>query len=112
MLGPRQQKLVDALKSGEYEKATGFLQVGNKFCCLGVATKIAEEDGIPVKKNNNGELKGCVLDHAIRDYFSFYSLDGRDISCSDPLWGINDEHDTFKEVIEAIENGNYFQEPV
>lgn len=42
------RKWINALRSGKYERGTGFLKKPNtkKYCCIGVACKIA---GIPVR---------------------------------------------------------------
>ena len=65
MLGPRQKQLVDALRSGRFIQGTGCLQsvIGNDsaYCCLGVACKIAEENGIPVVCDSNAKIYGKTL---------------------------------------------------
>ena len=35
------EKWLKALESGKYEQGKGFLAVGGKFCCLGVAEELA-----------------------------------------------------------------------
>lgn len=40
------RKLLDALRSGEYEQGTGVLEENDKFCCLGVLCDIARREGI------------------------------------------------------------------
>lgn len=103
-LGPRQQKLVDALKSGKYAKTCGVLQDGDSFCCLGVASKIAQEDNITVIVDGDGNLCGNMLVPEVRDYFGFHNTSGvdpnRDFTA---LWEINDWAETFRPVIDAIE---------
>lgn len=37
---------LDALRSGEYEQATGQLCENGKYCCLGVLTDLAVNNGI------------------------------------------------------------------
>lgn len=34
-------KWVEALRSGKYEQATGWLREGNRYCCLGVLCDIS-----------------------------------------------------------------------
>lgn len=42
------RKWVAALRSGEYEQGTGFLNKNGKWCCLGVACDLAVKDGVDV----------------------------------------------------------------
>lgn len=53
----RVQLLVNALRSGEYQQAAGHLRLNGRYCCLGVATKIALEGGceIPPSQAENRE---------------------------------------------------------
>ena len=36
------------MRSDKYEQASGKLENGTGFCCLGVACKVAEQHGVPV----------------------------------------------------------------
>ena len=38
------QKLIEALRSGEYEQTTKKLRRGNSFCCMGVACDIYQKE--------------------------------------------------------------------
>lgn len=62
-LGPNQRTWVRALRSGKYDQVTGTLQcVGDRFCCLGVACKVAEKKGVTIVKNfETGFLRGDTL---------------------------------------------------
>lgn len=62
MLGPNQQKWINALKSGEYEQCDGSLEDSNGYCCLGVACKVAEENNIEIYYDDNGEIIGGTLE--------------------------------------------------
>lgn len=42
--------LVEALESGDYEQGQGHLNLGGKFCCLGVACEVAIANGLQVEK--------------------------------------------------------------
>lgn len=41
---------VSALRSGEYEQGHGLLEVGGKFCCLGVLCDLAVKAGLVERK--------------------------------------------------------------
>ena len=49
------QKLVDALRSGEYRQTGGMLRRGDSFCCLGVACDIS---GLGQWKDYDGRAIG------------------------------------------------------
>lgn len=114
-LGPRQKKLAEALKSGKYPKCKDKLETHNGFCCLGVACKIAEEDGVKVIYTE-GLLSGTTLNSQkdVLDYFKFNSHSGRSTLTSKYLVNINDFSETFQQVIEALEdpNNKFFTEEV
>ena len=42
----RKAEWLTALRSGEYEQGTGYLNRDGKFCCLGVATDLAVKAGL------------------------------------------------------------------
>jgi hypothetical protein len=43
---------VAALRSGEYEQGTGYLNADGKYCCLGVLCELAYEAGAVTKYSN------------------------------------------------------------
>jgi len=49
------QRWVDALRSGKFEQVTGALNIGGKFCCLGVACELAMADGVGLDVERYGE---------------------------------------------------------
>lgn len=69
----RVQKLVDALRSGEYQQGKGRLRDGNKFCCLGVACDVFKRE---TSIGGWDELEGCGC------HFSIKSDDGLTIQSS------------------------------
>lgn len=103
-LGPRQQKLVDTLRSGKYEQGRGMLQSGtNKFCCLGVACDLAAKDGVNVGYQV-GRLIGVTLSQQapVKEYYGFAdSTGGYDPECS--LASKNDRGVPFPEIADIIE---------
>jgi hypothetical protein len=52
---------VSALRSGEYEQGEAALQVGNKFCCLGVLCDIAVKQ-FDLKLEVEKDMSGCSDD--------------------------------------------------
>lgn len=42
--------LVEALKSGDYEQGTGYLNKDGKYCCLGVACEVAIANGLAISR--------------------------------------------------------------
>jgi hypothetical protein len=42
----RVQLLVDALRSGRFQQGTGRLAKAGRYCCLGVACVVAQENGL------------------------------------------------------------------
>jgi len=42
-----------ALRSGEREQGKGYLNVSDKFCCLGVLCEVAIESGVVVEKEKD-----------------------------------------------------------
>lgn len=41
-IGPKQEKWLQALESGDYDQCRGMLYDGTGYCCLGVANKVLE----------------------------------------------------------------------
>lgn len=102
-------KLLEALRSGEYEKGSNCLAYrgdqGMEYCCLGVLSVVAHKDGIcgPFEPHRGSELLyGIEDDHA---YPPLHVADWAGLSNDDmiTLASINDESSTFDEVIEHIE---------
>jgi hypothetical protein len=115
-LGPRQQKLVDALRSGKYKQGNRRLRDGDCFCCLGVACDIS---GLSEWRQvlqytcyveNPAFLPPCVMNH-----YGFYTIGG---GFQEPhkefrsLVGLNDAGMPFAEIADIIENdpANFFKE--
>ena len=44
MMNENAKKWVKALRSGEFEQGTGYLRKGDKFCCLGVACAVYQDE--------------------------------------------------------------------
>ena len=42
---------VEALKSGNYQKGTGYLRRGDSFCCLGIACTILSNESLHISTN-------------------------------------------------------------
>jgi len=55
-------KWIEALDSGEYKQARGYLQGRYGFCCLGVACKILIPDD-KIAKDEHGRIDGALPDN-------------------------------------------------
>lgn len=79
----RVQLLVDRLRSGQDEQATGALNDGVGKCCLGVACEVARENGLALYKDVLPAYEGTVLydgeesvlPESVREWFGFESDD-------------------------------------
>jgi hypothetical protein len=61
-MGPLQKAWVEALRSGEYKQTQDRLQVGDSYCCLGVACVVAEKLGVTQPRRAfDGILDGYAL---------------------------------------------------
>lgn len=59
-----QRKWIEALRSGEFEQATGRLHWsddGDAYCCLGVACILAERNGAKLTRTKDGLLEGGLI---------------------------------------------------
>lgn len=52
------QKWVDALRSGLYPQGYNYLEQNGKFCCLGVACRVAIADGLNLSTANKDDIVG------------------------------------------------------
>lgn len=111
--------LLDALKSGEYEKTVGVLKRHNDdntvgYCCLGVLTDVAHEKGICAGFVRS--LDGYDVPEEVNYGFETYvrrstaflpnsvaKWSGLDSDTQTTLANINDESEDFGPVIEYIE---------
>jgi hypothetical protein len=120
----RVQLLVDALRSGEYEQAQGKLRTefgGVGYCCLGVATKIALDNGLEVENisDPNDRLQGQPWDQTyqvmcpvVADWYGFesgnptlvgWAPSGQFVSDQAAHW--NDDHGAnFARIADMFEN--------
>jgi hypothetical protein len=116
-----ERRLIDALRSGEYEQGTGKLRIGNKYCCLGVAcqtTKVPLEE-IP---SYGGSIWGYVeagiagapydinyLPQAVRRELGWRWSTGMTEIPGDDEWislaSLNDAGFTFNQIADIIEAG-------
>lgn len=121
-LAERRKLLVSALRSGEYEQGYESLETagpaGNKFCCLGVACRIAEKHGVPMtisQETLTGVDAVCLsfdensgtLPAVVREWYGFTTDEG-DFSDGTGLVSTlvraNDiEHLTFDQIADLIE---------
>jgi hypothetical protein len=104
---------VEALRSGKYKQSTNRLQNldGVSYCCLGVACKVAEEQGVSVIKDQFFPeiLEGGSLDmqSGVKDFFGIVSNLGhfKDKGTNKSLTYLNDQKNfTFEELADVIES--------
>lgn len=87
-------KWVAALRSGEYQQATGALKVLDGYCCLGVFCVVA---GLPISANGVGVEDGT--------YNGTYKplVDAIGKGALTRLWGKNDDRVPFPKIADWIE---------
>ena len=99
---------VEALRSGEYEQGSGWLQDGNRYCCLGVACIVYEKQTEAIlSRDDDGVLNSCQYlgnDYCevkqwlgLRDSVGGFHRDSN-------LASLNDEGKTFGEIADVIES--------
>jgi hypothetical protein len=106
LLTPNQEAWLQALESDEFKQTRGYLQVEDRFCCLGVGCVVAEKAGIRVQRTA-GELDGGNLGlyPKVRVWLGLRTADGhRKDSKTDltALTWLNDDGKTFKEIAQII----------
>lgn len=119
----RVRLLVEALRSGEFEQGEGYLRKGDTYCCLGVACKVAMQNGLPLQEefvdhgfglyvyreagqvNRSGYLPGSV--------YRWYGFDDMDpeiviqgvggVLSRNTATNFNDRGFTFNEIADGFE---------
>jgi len=117
MLGPRQSKLVERLETYMGEQGFRYLECDGKQCVMGVAVRLAMEDGVEVRVRlaPNGityfDNHPSILPESVRDYFDFVDSLGFAKVGRDSLVALNDSKRlTFKEIAAELRSGEYFKE--
>ena len=119
-IGPRQEVLLQALESGEYEQDKGQLRSPIGFCCLGVACDKSElgewDEDYVFCVSAEREKARLALSTSVIEYYGFHSEAGCDVFSVDDnehLVHMNDElNKTFPEIAQVIRENpqNYFRE--
>ena len=119
-LGPLQKSWVAALRSGKYEQGRLYLNLGGKFCCLGVACDISRDVlklDVGVRKLRSGKevtwYNGAYdnLSSEVTEHFMFRSMHGG----IRKLITLNDSKGkTFDDIADIVEENpeHYFTEGV
>jgi hypothetical protein len=100
----------DALESGKYPQGKFALNRGGKFCCLGVLSDVAADEGIVTRKEMaNGRTaynrEEFVLTHTVREWAGMqggYDGDVRVEAINRTLMGLNDKGTSFPEIATVI----------
>ena len=123
-LGPRQQRWVEALRSGSYTQGQEALHAGNAFCCLGVACDVFKDELSLSVKSEDGIVhydgQALVLPTAVKEHLHLAHKSGIPkskkgyTSLSMQLSALNDSGASFEEIADTIEQyaDEYFTESV
>lgn len=111
MLNANAQKLVTALRSGEYKQIQGTLEAPEGNCCLGVACRVFNEEnpGVLVITQDYYKLtsfSGCfnILPCVVRDWLGFVTTAGTFSGKGISLLDLNDNGASFAEIATFIES--------
>lgn len=112
-LNPNAQKLVDALRSGEFTQTTGHLRDDTGHCCLGVACEIyrrvtgnGEWDGpdyAPMFVISEDDQDDVSLPFAVQNWLGFADS-ARHYEVTESLAIRNDNGASFTEIAGIIES--------
>lgn len=104
-LGNNQKAWIKALTSGKYKQSEGHLEFDGGYCCLGVACKVAEENGIKLEYYDK-EISGkCLTSQPnVKDWLGLTTSDGKfyeEDYCTS-LAELNDSGIPFKKIADSI----------
>ena len=119
-LNPEQarKKLVEALRSGDYDQTKGNLRVGDGYCCLGVACDLYRKiedpsmqwkmEWNPVVCADVWQFMGApgLLPSEVQNWLGFSTSDGASV-CGpySDLSYLNDQGESFEYIADFIERG-------
>ena len=101
--------LIAALRSDEYEQTTGWLRVGDLFCCLGVVCNLhaIEHPEIAARQHSKDSYMGDPTNLPLEVMeWAGLSTDGEfkyENGESDSLASLNDSGKSFKQIASVIE---------
>lgn len=116
MLNENAKKWVAALRSGEFKQGKNELEnnLSVEHCCLGVACRVAEQNGISLvidKTNLHGKTRfdgnGQLLPSSVRAWLCLASPNGKFTVASSniqSLTRLNDRGVSFSEIADLIES--------
>lgn len=113
-MGPNKEninKLVDALRYGEYKQTQKCLRDENGYCCLGVACDIYNKEtgegywGAFNQFLSGPETEYQILTYTVRDWFGFCSKNPLVAlaGTTEQLAALNDRGFSFAEIADLIE---------
>lgn len=107
----RRKLWAKALRSGRFKQTKGCLEDKNGNCCLGVACRVAIENGVSltVTTNRSGETifdgHTVYLPRKVMDWFGLATLEGEIIGRSFSLISLNDlSGKSFEGIADIIES--------
>jgi hypothetical protein len=111
MLNENAKKWVAALRSGKYKQGKGKLHdVDDKYCCLGIACKVAMENGVELNKKYNADDlwytydgKSTYLPSSVLLWLRLRNGRGGCPDYSTDLAAYNDTGITFNQIADIIE---------
>lgn len=106
MLGPNQQRWVDALRSGQFKQGRHYLHCTNGFCCLGVAASLFCD--APVAHDAKGVIWAYDQNLSTAPLKVVQTLDlyddlGSFLDSTPSLAALNDAGVPFSEIADLIE---------
>ena len=114
MLNNNAKKWVAALRSGKFKQGRSYLQMGDNYCCLGVACVIAKESGVYINMERGLDKSGAScwgndiyeLPSQVRDWLNLSTDIGtfRLNTKRSSLVDLNDDGKTFLEIADIIES--------
>lgn len=103
---------VEALRSGKYKQTTCALEDHQGSCCLGVACRVAIEQGVDVTTHKDSnrltffEDSRIMIPTAVQNWLRLQTSLGEfsDVNGENSLAGINDDGATFEQIADIIES--------
>lgn len=108
MLNPNAKLWVEALRSGKYKQVTDALENRHGQCCLGVACRVAIDNGLALRVNADGAVTyfgddTAELPRAVKEWLGLATSYGRFDDLTS-LVALNDNGSSFDMIADIIES--------